>query len=30
MKVNASHGVYRAPTEGPVIFMTLGEAKVRK
>jgi hypothetical protein len=30
MKVNASHGVYRAPTEGPVIFMTLGEPKVRK
>ena len=30
MKVNASHGVYRAPTEGPVIFMTLGEAKVKK
>ncbi|ANP44944.1 DUF6882 domain-containing protein [Candidatus Viadribacter manganicus] len=30
MKVNGSHGVYRAPTEGPVIFMTLGEPKVRK
>lgn len=30
MKVNASHGVYRAPTDGPVIFMTLGEPKVRK
>ena len=30
MKVNGSYGVYRAPTEGPVIFMTLGEPKVRK
>ncbi|MEZ6024027.1 MAG: hypothetical protein R3C16_11580 [Hyphomonadaceae bacterium] len=30
MKVNASYGVYRAPTEGPVVFMTLGEPKVRK
>ena len=30
MKVNASHGVYRAPTEGPVIFMTLGAPNVRK
>lgn len=30
MKVNASHGVYRAPTEGPVIFMTLGQPTVRK
>ena len=30
MKVNGSHGVYRAPTEGPVIFMTLGAPKVRK
>lgn len=30
MKVNAAHGVYRAPTDGPVIFMTLGEPKVRK
>ena len=30
MKVNGAHGVYRAPTEGPVIFMTLGEAKVLK
>lgn len=30
MKVNASYGVYRAPTEGPVIFMTLGAPKVRK
>jgi len=30
MKVNAAHGVYRAPTEGPVIFMTLGQPTVRK
>lgn len=30
MKVNGAYGVYRAPTEGPVIFMTLGEPKVRK
>lgn len=30
MKVNAAHGVYRAPTEGPVIFMTLGAPKVKK
>ncbi|HRO03322.1 MAG TPA: hypothetical protein PLS69_06930 [Terricaulis sp.] len=30
MKVNASYGVYRAPTEGPVIFMTLGQPKVVK
>lgn len=30
MKVNGSYGVYRAPTEGPVIFMTLGEPTVRK
>ena len=30
MKVNASRGVYRAPTEGPIIFMTLGEPKVKK
>jgi hypothetical protein len=29
MKVNGAYGVYRAPTEGPVIFMTLGEPKVR-
>jgi hypothetical protein len=28
--VNGAHGVYRAPTEGPVIFMTLGEPKVRR
>jgi hypothetical protein len=30
MKVNAAYGVYRAPTEGPVVFMTLGEPTVRK
>jgi len=30
MKVNASHGVYRGPTDGPVIFMTLGQPKVKK
>lgn len=30
MKVNAAHGVYRAPTEGPVVFMTLGQPKIRK
>jgi len=30
MKVNAAYGVYRAPTEGPVIFMTLGEPTVRR
>lgn len=30
MKVNGAYGVYRAPTDGPVIFMTLGEPKVRK
>src|SRR5262249_55306914 len=28
LKVNAAHGVYRGPTEGPVIFMTLGQPKV--
>jgi hypothetical protein len=28
--VNASYGVYRAPTDGPVIFMTLGQPKVVK
>jgi len=28
--VNGSYGVYRAPTDGPVIFMTLGEPKVKK
>jgi hypothetical protein len=30
MKVNGSYGVYRAPTDGPVIFMTLGQPKVAK
>ena len=30
MKVNGAHGVYRGPTDGPVIFMTLGEPKVKK
>jgi len=30
MKVNAAYGVYRAPTDGPVIFMTLGPPKVAK
>ncbi|MGE0741609.1 MAG: DUF6882 domain-containing protein [Hyphomonadaceae bacterium] len=30
LKVNAAHGVYRAPTEGPVVFMTLGAPTVRK
>ena len=29
MKVNAAAGAFRAPTEGPVVFMTLGEPKVR-
>ncbi len=28
-KVNAASGAYRGPTEGPVVFMTLGELKVR-
>ena len=28
MKVNAASGVYRAPTAGPVIFMTLGDFKI--
>jgi hypothetical protein len=30
MKVNGAHGVYRGPTDGPIIFMTLGEPKVKK
>jgi hypothetical protein len=30
MKVNGAKGVYRGPTEGPVVFMTLGELKVEK
>jgi hypothetical protein len=29
LKVNAAHGVYRGPTEGPVIFMTFGAPKVK-
>lgn len=29
MKVNAAHGVYRGPTDGPVVFMTLGAPKVK-
>ena len=28
MKVNAATGAYRASTEGPVIFMTMGEMKL--
>ncbi len=28
MKVNAAAGAYRGPTEGPVVFMTLGAPKV--
>lgn len=28
MKVNAKSGVYRGPTEGPVVFMTLGDLKL--
>jgi hypothetical protein len=30
MKVNGAHGVYRGPTEGPVVFMTLGAMKIAK
>ena len=29
MKVNASAGAYRGPTEGPVVFMTLGPPKLK-
>lgn len=29
MKVNAAAGAYRGPTEGPVVFMTLGALKVK-
>lgn len=29
MKVNAAHGVYRGPTEGPIVFMTLGKPKIK-
>lgn len=28
MKVNAAQGVYRGPTEGPVVFMTLGALRL--
>jgi hypothetical protein len=28
MKVNAAAGAYRGPTDGPVVFMTLGAPKV--
>jgi hypothetical protein len=28
MKVNAATGAYRAPTGGPVIFMTMGDCKI--
>ena len=27
MKVNAAHGAYRGPTEGPVVFMTMGDLR---
>jgi hypothetical protein len=30
MKVNAAKGAYRGPTDGPVIFMTMGDMKVSK
>ncbi len=30
MKVNAAAGAYRGPTDGPVVYMTMGEAKVVK
>ena len=29
MKVNAAAGAYRGPTDGPVVFMTLGQPKVK-
>lgn len=29
VKVNAAGGAYRGPTDGPVVFMTLGETKTR-
>ncbi len=29
MKVNAARGVYRGPTDGPVVFMTIGELRVQ-
>jgi len=28
MKVNAAQGAYRGPTDGPVVFMTMGDLKV--
>jgi hypothetical protein len=28
-KVNDAAGAYRGPTEGPVVFMTMGELNVR-
>ncbi|KAF0185717.1 MAG: hypothetical protein FD124_2031 [Alphaproteobacteria bacterium] len=28
MKVNAAQGAYRGPTEGPVVFMTMGDLKI--
>jgi hypothetical protein len=30
MKVNGAYAAYRGPTDGPIMFMTLGEPKVRK
>jgi len=30
MKVNAARGVYRGPTDGPVVFMTMGDPTVKK
>ena len=30
MKVNAARGVYRGPTDGPVVFMTMGDVSVKK
>ena len=30
MKVNGAYAAYRGPTEGPIMFMTLGQPKVRK
>ncbi|MET0183464.1 MAG: DUF6882 domain-containing protein [Caulobacterales bacterium] len=29
VKVNAAGGAYRGPTDGPIVFMTLGEAKLK-
>ena len=28
MKINEAVGAYRGPTQGPVVFMTLGEPKL--